>query len=55
MYLKCCHHILNLIVNEGLKDMHNSIAFTSKVVTYVRSFPFKLQNFKSYAEQEKIE
>ena len=42
MHLRCCAHIVNLIVNEGLKEMHNSIAAIRNCVRYIRSSPSRL-------------
>nr|KYP49139.1 Putative AC transposase [Cajanus cajan] len=33
--MRCCAHILNLVVNDGLKDVHNSIASIQTTVRFV--------------------
>ncbi|TXG54220.1 hypothetical protein EZV62_019476 [Acer yangbiense] len=38
-HVRCCAHILNLIVGEGLKDIHESIISIRNAVRYVRSSP----------------
>ncbi|KAK1394229.1 zinc finger BED domain-containing protein RICESLEEPER 2-like [Heracleum sosnowskyi] len=55
MHMKCGAHIVNLIVNDGLKEMHDSIAAIRNSVRYIRSSPARLQKFKICAEKEKIE
>ena len=50
MHLRCNAHILNLIVAEGLKEYHESIAKICNVVRFVRSSPSRPQNFKAYDE-----
>lgn len=35
LHMRCCAHILNLIVNKGLKDMHVSISKIRNAVKYV--------------------
>lgn len=55
MHMRCGAHIINLIVNEGLKEMHDSIAAIRNSVRYIRSSPARLQKFKRCAEKEKIE
>ncbi|EXB30464.1 Putative AC9 transposase [Morus notabilis] len=52
---RCCAHIVNLIVNEGLKDLHDSMAAIRNTVRYVRSSLARLLKFKSCVEREKIE
>ncbi|KAF7812886.1 zinc finger BED domain-containing protein RICESLEEPER 2-like [Senna tora] len=53
--MRCCAHILNLIVMDGLKDVNDSILKIRNAVRYVRSSPSRLQKFKTCAEAEKIE
>ena len=37
MHRRCCVHILNLIVQNGLKSIHESIAKVQNVVRYVKA------------------
>uniref|UniRef100_A0A803QDT8 Uncharacterized protein n=1 Tax=Cannabis sativa TaxID=3483 RepID=A0A803QDT8_CANSA len=55
MHFRCCAHIVNLIVTEGLKYLHDSIAAIRNVVRYIRSSPARLGKFKACAEREKID
>ncbi|XP_024019188.1 zinc finger BED domain-containing protein RICESLEEPER 2-like [Morus notabilis] len=55
LHVRCCAHIVNLIVNESLKDLHDSIAVVRNAVRYVRSSLARLLKFKSCVEREKIE
>ena len=54
IHVRCSAHILNLVVNEGLKDLHPSISSIREVVRYVRSSPSRLQRFKTFVQEEKI-
>ncbi|KAF7148660.1 hypothetical protein RHSIM_Rhsim03G0100100 [Rhododendron simsii] len=54
LHVRCCAHILNLIVVEGLKDRNESILRVRDVVRYVRSSPQRLESFKKCVEKEKI-
>nr|KYP38025.1 Putative AC transposase [Cajanus cajan] len=54
-HMRCCAHILNLVVNDGLKDVHNSIANIRTAVRFVRSSPQRLAKFKECVEFSKIE
>ncbi|KAH9668288.1 BED-type domain-containing protein [Citrus sinensis] len=54
MHVCCCAHILNLIVNEGLKEMDASIVSVRNAVKYVRSSTARMQAFQIPMNQEKI-
>ncbi|KAI4357416.1 hypothetical protein L6164_001364 [Bauhinia variegata] len=54
MHMRCAAHILNLIVNDGLKDLNPSIVSIRNAIRYVRSSPQRLQKFKQAAHAEKI-
>ncbi|XP_042988697.1 zinc finger BED domain-containing protein RICESLEEPER 2-like [Carya illinoinensis] len=55
MHMRCCAHILNLVVNEGLKECNDAITIVRNAVRYVRSSPARLEKFKRCAEKEKID
>ncbi|KAG2724850.1 hypothetical protein I3760_01G037400 [Carya illinoinensis] len=55
MHMRCCAHILNLVVNEGLKECNDAITMVRNAVRYVRSSPARLEKFKRCAEKEKID
>ena len=52
--MRCCAHILNLIVKNGLKYIHESIAKVQNVVRYVRASPARFEKFQECVENEKI-
>ena len=51
MHMRCCAHILNLIVGEGLKEIDASVAKVREVVRYVKSSPNRNQTFWSFMER----
>lgn len=55
LHMRCCAHILNLIVNEGIKENDSSIVSVRTAVRFVRSSPQRLAKFKELAECSKIE
>ena len=54
LHMRCCAHILNLVVSEGLKDLHTSISAIRNAVRYVRSSPSRLGKFKQAIQEEHI-
>ncbi|XP_050919470.1 zinc finger BED domain-containing protein RICESLEEPER 2-like [Lathyrus oleraceus] len=49
-HMRCVAHILNLMVNEGLKDKHLSITSVRDVVRFVKSSPHRATKFKECIE-----
>lgn len=46
MHMRCAAHILNLVVKDGLKDVHLSIIRIRSAVRFVRSSPARSKSFK---------
>ncbi|KAL6286717.1 hypothetical protein ACE6H2_011107 [Prunus campanulata] len=55
MHIRCCAHIVNLIVRDGLKKLEKSILCIRNAVKYVRSSPKRLEDSKSCVKKEQIE
>ncbi|KAH9651254.1 BED-type domain-containing protein [Citrus sinensis] len=53
MHVRCCAHILNLIVTGGLKELHASVAGIRNAVKYVRSSTSRLKAFKQCVDHVK--
>ena len=54
MHMHCYAHILNFIVQSGLKSIHESIAKVRNAVRYVRASPARFKKFQECVENEKI-
>ncbi|XP_019185280.1 PREDICTED: zinc finger BED domain-containing protein RICESLEEPER 2-like [Ipomoea nil] len=50
LHMRCIAHILNLVVQDGLKECDSSVKKVKDAVRYVRSSPARLQKFKSLAD-----
>ncbi|XP_012568376.1 zinc finger BED domain-containing protein RICESLEEPER 2-like [Cicer arietinum] len=55
MHMRCCAHILNIIVSEGLSDLDMSILRLRATVKYVRSSPRRFAKFKAFVERSNSE
>ncbi|XP_050233262.1 zinc finger BED domain-containing protein RICESLEEPER 2-like [Mercurialis annua] len=55
LHMRCISHILNLVVNEGLKDINSSVKKVRECVKYIRNSPSRLRKFKEYAAFVQIE
>jgi len=54
MHVRCCAHILNLIVSDSLKEVDESIVKVRSTVKYVKSSPQIFENFKYCMKREKL-
>ena len=54
-HMRCVAHIRNLVVQNGLKDLNESVTRVRDAIGYVRQSPARLRKFKQCAEMEKIE
>ena len=55
LHMRCCAHILNLIVEDGLREIDASITKVLEAVRYVKSSPNKNQTFMGFMERLGIE
>ena len=55
LHMRCCVHILNLIMGDGLKEIDTSIARVREAVRYVKSSLNRNQTFRSIMERLGIE
>ncbi|KAM2857619.1 hypothetical protein PS2_001838 [Malus domestica] len=55
LHMRCVAHILNLVVNDGIKMLNTAIQSIRNAVRYVRSSPQRLESFKRCVEKVRIE
>ncbi|XP_019166614.1 PREDICTED: zinc finger BED domain-containing protein RICESLEEPER 2-like [Ipomoea nil] len=55
IHMRCIAHILNLVVQDGLKQCDSSVKRVREAVRYVRSSPVRLKKFRNLAEWNGIE
>ncbi|XP_074377053.1 zinc finger BED domain-containing protein RICESLEEPER 2-like [Apium graveolens] len=51
LYIRCCAHILNLIVQEGLKDMDDFVVKVRESVIYIKGSQGRKKKFRECIEQ----
>jgi hypothetical protein len=54
MHVKCCAHILNLIVSNDLKEVNNSIVGVRSGVKYVKFSLARFEKFNDCMEREQL-
>jgi hypothetical protein len=54
LHVRCCAHIVNLVMKSGHEEHNHSIEKIRTAVKFVRSSPSRLKIFKKCAELEKI-
>ncbi|KAG5253278.1 zinc finger BED domain-containing protein [Salix suchowensis] len=55
LHVRCCAHIVNLIVSDGLKEINASVVKIRNAIRFVRSSPARLLAFKKCVEKLHIE
>ena len=53
--MRCCAHILNLIVGDGIREIDASIAKVREAVRHVKSSPNRNQTYVGFVERLGIE
>ncbi|XP_049405287.1 zinc finger BED domain-containing protein RICESLEEPER 2-like [Solanum stenotomum] len=54
LHVRCMAHILNLIVQDGLKEIGKSVKLVRQAVKYIKQSPARLRKFKECCESQLI-
>ena len=49
LHVRCCAHILNILVQDGMKIIHEAIDMIRELLKYIDSSPSRLQDFNTIA------
>ena len=51
LHVRCCAHILNLVVNDGLKEMNESISKIRNAIRFVHASPGHMDRFRNVIKE----
>lgn len=54
LHLRCCAHIINLVVRDGLEEQFDFVTRIRNAVTYVRSSPARYKSFEDCAARVEV-
>ncbi|CAH9080019.1 unnamed protein product [Cuscuta epithymum] len=52
LHVRCCCHILNLIVQDGLSELNKEVVSIRNAIKFIKSSPARLENFRKFAVLE---
>ncbi|XP_062224635.1 zinc finger BED domain-containing protein RICESLEEPER 2-like [Phragmites australis] len=55
LHMRCAAHIVNLIVQDGLKEVDASVKCVRGAIRYIKNGASRLIKFKEFAEEEKVD
>jgi hypothetical protein len=55
LHMRCAAHIINLIVQDGLKEVDLSIKRVRAAIRYIKNGTSRLVKFKEFADEEKVD
>lgn len=55
LHVRCCAHILHLIISDGLKETHDSVTRIRNVVRFVHSSPSCMDRFRTFIKDCRIQ
>ena len=53
-HIRCCAHILNIMVQDGMKIIHEAIECIREIVRYVSASPSRMQAFHEMAQYMRL-
>jgi hypothetical protein len=54
LHVRCCGHILNILVQDGMKIIQAAISKIRELLKHIDSFPSWLQTFNSLANAHRL-